>query len=74
MTKFTIALRELGTYKEVLRSQVVCFFYVECDRMHWLRSQEDLLCSLLEHCCISYRLCPIQYLRPLDYKHREVLL
>lgn len=23
MTKFTIALREIGTYKEVLRSQVV---------------------------------------------------
>ena len=23
MTKFTIALREIGTYKEVLRSQVI---------------------------------------------------
>lgn len=32
MTKFTIALREIGTYKEVLRSQVtfqyLLFFYV----------------------------------------------
>jgi len=28
MSKFTIALREVGTYKEVLRSQVLllCFF------------------------------------------------
>lgn len=25
MTKFTIALREIGTYKEVLRSQVITF-------------------------------------------------
>lgn len=25
MTKFTIALREIGTYKEVLRSQVIYF-------------------------------------------------
>jgi len=28
MTKFTIALREIGTYKEVLRSQVnSCYFF-----------------------------------------------
>ena len=27
MTKFTIALREIGTYKEVLRSQVVHFLF-----------------------------------------------
>lgn len=26
MTKFTIALREIGTYKEVLRSQVILIF------------------------------------------------
>ncbi|RWW05381.1 hypothetical protein BHE74_00021811, partial [Ensete ventricosum] len=26
MTKFTIALREIGTYKEVLRSQVRCIY------------------------------------------------
>lgn len=28
MTKFTIALREIGTYKEVLRSQVITLFYL----------------------------------------------
>lgn len=27
MTKFTIALREIGTYKEVLRSQVIVMIY-----------------------------------------------
>lgn len=36
MTKFTIALREIGTYKEVLRSQVIVmpYFYLisySCD-------------------------------------------
>jgi hypothetical protein len=30
MTKFTIALREIGTYKEVLRSQVDIRMYIYC--------------------------------------------
>lgn len=38
MTKFTIALREIGTYKEVLRSQVItmiCFpIYVSKMLLH----------------------------------------
>ena len=35
MTKFTIALREIETYKEVLRSQVV-HFILKCDYMYYL--------------------------------------
>ena len=48
MTKFTIALREIGTYKEVLRSQVkyyvVCafeFFVVATDSLTCIFSQKE---------------------------------
>ena len=45
MNKFTIALREIGTYKEVLRSQVLhlsfVLVYASCEAFY------KLLCSLL---------------------------
>jgi hypothetical protein len=71
MTKFTIALREIGTYKEVLRSQVVLF----CFRMRLCELLQPILLLALYldayqfkleinsfvffhgHCCTFYLLC-----------------
>ncbi|KAL6011750.1 hypothetical protein ACLOJK_002215 [Asimina triloba] len=53
MTKFTIALREIGTYKEVLRSQVEHMLndrllqFVNID-LHEVKVQYDMACNLLQ--------------------------
>lgn len=53
MTKFTIALREIGTYKEVLRSQVECLISLMQDFIFGLVSFTD---SSFSHCKQSFDL------------------
>lgn len=45
MTKFTIALREIGTYKEVLRSQVTYLKNFMQNLLIWLVVIGSLLCG-----------------------------